>query len=182
MLTLEVGTMELGEEVRAVGLELRSGEEEPASGEEAAGIWARVLLALAGEEPWAIEFFSHLNRVREFCGRHGIEAREKPGHAMVIAEPEREQLEALIARFAGETFGARAGQKLEDGDAELERELVHRGLDAYHHAFGRYLFCAVCELGEGSLVVLSENMGAGEILARTKAALEGLEVEVFQAT
>lgn len=180
MLLLEVRTLDLGEDVRAVGLELRAEGEEPAGGGETAGIWARVLPALAGEEPWAIDFFSHLKRVREFCGRHGIAAHEEAGRAMVIAEPAREQLEALIARFEGETFGARAGQKLEDGDAELERELVRRGLDAYHPAFGRYLFCGVCEFGEGSLVVLSERLGAGEILGRVKAAVEGLEVEVFQ--
>jgi hypothetical protein len=182
MLLLEVRTLDLGEDVRAVGLELRAEGEEPAGGGETAAIWARVLPALAGDEPWAIDFFSHLNRVREFCARHAIAAREEPGSAMVIAEPERDQLEALVARFEGETIGARAGEKLEERDAELERELVHRGLDAYHHAYGRYLFCGVCEFGEGSLVVLSESLGAGEILDRVKPAVEGLGVEIFQAS
>ncbi|HUJ41150.1 MAG TPA: hypothetical protein VLW54_11445, partial [Candidatus Acidoferrales bacterium] len=100
---------------------------------------------------------------------------------VLVAEPARDQLEQLIARFEGETFGARAGEKLEEGDAELERELVHRGLDAYHHAYGGYVFCAVCEFAEGSLVVLSEGLGAAEVLARAKEALEGVAVEVFQA-
>ena len=181
MLLLEVRTMELGEDVRAVGLELRAEGEEPAGGGSTAAIWARVLPALAGEEPWALDFFSHLNRVREFCARHGIATREEAGRALVIAEPPPEQLEELIARFEGETFGARAGARLEAGDADLERELVRRGLDGYHHAFGGYLFCAVCEFEEGSLVVLSETLGGGEILSRVKEGLEGLEVEVFQA-
>jgi len=181
MLMLEVRTMELGEDVRAVGLELRAGEDEPARGAESAAVWARVLPALAGDVPWVIDFFSHLNRVREFCARHAIAAREEPGQALVIAEPARDQLEELIARFDGETFGARAGERLEDGDAELERELVHRGLDAYHHVYSRYLFCGVCEFAESSLVVLSETLDAGDILGRAKEAVEGIEVEVFQA-
>lgn len=182
MLLLEVRKLELGEDVRAVGLELQASEDEPAGGAAAAAVWARVLSALAGEEPWAIDFFSHLKRVSEFCARHGIAAREEAGRAMVIAEPERDQMEELFARFEDETFGARAGEKLEEKDEELERELVHHGLDAYHHAYGRYLFCGVCEFGEGSLVVLSESLGAGEIVGRVKAALEGMEVEVFQAS
>jgi hypothetical protein len=182
MLMLEVRTMELGEDVRAVGLELHSEEEEPTGGAEEAAIWARVLPALAGEEPWTLDFFSHLIRVREFCARHGIATQEEQGRALTIAEPSPEQLEKLIARFEGETFGARAGARLDAGDAELERDLLRRGLDGYHHAFGGYLFCAVCEFAEGSLVVLSETLGAGEILGRLKEALEGLDVEVFQAT
>ncbi len=181
MLLLEVRRMELGEDVRAVGLELRTEEGESASGAESAAVWARLLPAFAGEEPWAIEFFSHLNRVSEFCARHGIATRENTGHALVITEPARDQLEELILRFEGETFGARAGERLEGGDAELERELVHRGLDAYHHSYGRYLFCGVCEFGEGSLVLLSETLDGGDVVGLAKAAMEGMEVEVFQA-
>ncbi len=180
MLLLEVRKLDLGEDVRAVGVELRTEEGEAASGAESSAVWARVLPGLAGEDPWAIEFFSHLNRVREFCARHGIASREEPGRALVIGEPARDQLEELIVRFEGETFGARAGERLEAGDAELEQELMHRGLDAYHHAYGRYLFCGVCEFGEGSLVVLSETLDAGVIVGRTKEAVEGMEVEVFQ--
>ena len=181
MLLLEVRTLDLGEDVRAVGLELRAEEDAPANGAEGAAVWARVLEGLAGEEPWGIDFFSHLSRVKEFCARHGIATREEEGRAVVVAEPARDQLEQLIARFEGETFGARAGEKMDEGDAELERELVHRGLDAYHHAYEGYVFCAVCELGEGSMVVLSASLGAGEVVARVKEALEGVEVEVFQA-
>ena len=181
MLLLEVRTLDLGEDVRAVGLELRAEQDVPANGAEGAAVWARVLPGLAGDEAWGIDFFSHLNRVREFCARHGIATSEEPGRAVVIPEPGRDQIEELIARFEGETFGARAGEALDDGDAEVERDLVHRGLDAYHRAYGRYLYCAVCEFAEGSLVVLSERLGAGDVLARVKAALEGIEVEVFHA-
>lgn len=184
MLLLEVTTLELGGDVRAAGLELRTAGDEPAAGgPETAAIWARVLPALAGKEPWALDFFSHLKRVREFCARHDIAGGNpagRDGQAIVLPAPPREQLEALIARFEGETFGARAGQALAAGDPALERELVRRGLDAYHPAFGRYLFCAVCEFAEGSLVVLSMSLDAAEIVRRVKPALAGLEVEVFQ--
>jgi len=180
MLLLEVRTMDLGEDVRAVGLDLRGEDAEPARGPETAAIWARVLAALAGDHAWTLDFFSHLSRVREFCARHGIASREEPGSALVIAGPEMEHLESLCARFEAETFGARAGQALAAGDAELERHLVRRGLDAYHPVFRKYQFCAVCEFSDGSLVVLSGELGAGEILRRVKPALEGLEVEVFQ--
>jgi len=48
----------------------------------------------------------------------------------------------LIERFAGETFGARAGSLLAAGDAPVEGELARLGVDAYHAAFRDYLFCA----------------------------------------
>jgi hypothetical protein len=189
MLYLEVRAMDLGEDVRAVGLDLRGADEEPARGPETAALWARVIPALAGGEPWTLDFFSHLNRVREYCARHGIAANERAGSALVISAPEREPMAELFARFEGETFGARAGGPLRAGDAShpggdaaLERDLVRRGLDAYHPVFGNYLFCAVCEFADGSLVVLSQTLGATEILRRIKPALAGQEVEVFQAS
>jgi hypothetical protein len=179
MLLLEVSTLDIGEDVRAVGLDLRGEDEEPAKGPAAAAIWARVLPALAGEEEWALDFFSHLNRVREYCERHAIAVWEQPGHAVVIPAPPEDELAGLCERFEGETFGGRAGQALAARDEALEKELVHRGLDAYHQAFAKYLFCAVCEFSDGSLVVLSEELDAAEIFRRVKPALEGLEVEVI---
>jgi hypothetical protein len=189
VLYLEVRTMDLGEDVRAVGLDLRGADEEPARGPETSALWARVIPALAGGEPWTLDFFSHLERVREYCERHNITARGPRGGAVVIPAMERETMAQLFARFEGETFGARAGGALQGGDAAqvarteaLERELVHRGLDAYHPVFAEYLFCAVCDFSDGSLVVLSETLGATEILRRVKPALAGAEVEVFQAS
>jgi hypothetical protein len=182
MLFLEVSTLELGDDVRAVGLDLRAQDEEPARGPETSGIWARVLPALAGGAEWALDFFSHLNRVREYCDRRAIAVWEQPGHALVIPAPSQEQIEPLCTRFEGETFGVRAGQALAARDEALERELVRRGVDAYHPAYGKYLFCAVCDFSEGSLVVLSDELGAGEVLRRVQGALKGLEVEVFQAS
>ena len=189
MLYLEVRTMDLGEDVRAVGLDLRGADEEPARGPETAALWARVIPALAGAEPWALDFFSHLDRVREYCARHGIAALEARGAALVIPGPEQEPMAGLFARFEGETFGARAGGPLRGEDGvrpaqrqALERELLHRGVDAYHPVFGEYLFCAVCDFSDGSLVVLSEVLAATEVLRRVQPALAGAEVEVFMAS
>ena len=178
MLLLQVGALDLGDDVKAVGLDLRGEDEEPARGPDAAAIWARVLPAVAGDEEWALDFFAHLNRVRDYCERHSIAVWEEPGHALVIPAPPREELEGLCTRFEDETFGARAGAALAARDAELERELVRRGLDAYHHAFSKYVFCAVCDFADGSLVVLSEELDDELILERVRAALDGIEVQV----
>jgi hypothetical protein len=107
---LEIESLDLGPDVRAVGLELINPEtREPVTGSEAAGIWAAILPALAGEQPWAIDFFAHLERVRDFCRRMAIAFREPNLHAVVIPQPGREQLQPLFERFASETFGVRAG-------------------------------------------------------------------------
>ena len=179
MLLLEVRTLDLGEDVQAVGLDLTAGDEEPARGPEAAKVWARVLRAVPGAESWVADFFSHLPRVRDYCLRHAVEFRETPSSAIVVPAPPADQLEGLCHRFEAETFGARCGAPLAPGDAELERALLHRGLDAYHPVFGNYFFCAVCQFSDGSLVVLSRHLDAPEILRRTRAALQGLGVEVF---
>jgi hypothetical protein len=65
---LEVESIDLGADVRAVGLELIEPENrEPVKGSEGAAIWAALMPALAGEQPWALDFFAHIERVREFC-------------------------------------------------------------------------------------------------------------------
>lgn len=186
MLYLEVRTMDLGEDLRAVGLDLRGEDEEPARGPATAPLWARVLPELAEGETWVLDFFSHLDRVREYCSRHGIAMREKKGSSLVIPAPDSKAMAGLFARFEGETFGVRSGGLLRGKDSSqtaeleaLEKALLHRGLDAYHRIFGNYLFCGVCDFSDGSLVVLSESLSATEVLRRVKAALAGLEVEVF---
>jgi hypothetical protein len=176
---LEVEPLDLGEDVRAVGLDLTEADEnrEPVRGGDAAQIWARVLSAVAGAEPWALDFFSHLDRVREYCERHQIEYREASQRSIVIPAPQPEALEALLDRFQGETFGARAGALVEAGDAGLEGELARRGVDAYHKAFPNYFFCAVCNFEDGSVVLLSEKLWASEVIRRVRPALEGLDVQ-----
>lgn len=176
---LEIEALDLGADVRAVGLELIDPEtREPAVGHDAAVIWAALVPALAAGQPWAIDFFAHVERVRDFCHRNALPFREPNAHAIVIAQPERPQLELLLERFAGETFGIRAGDRLLEGDAKLEGGLAERGVDAYHSDFPEYLFCCVCDFEGGFLTVLSNQLWASEVIRRAKGALEDLQVEV----
>jgi hypothetical protein len=177
---LEVEPLDLGPDVRAVGLELAEADEhrEPVRGADAAQIWSRVLPAVAGDEPWALDFFSHLDRLRDFCQRHQIAFRDASHRSIVIPAPSADLLESLFERFLSETFGARAGSQLSAGDSALEGELARRGVDAYHKAFPNYFFCAVCGFEDGSLVILSEKLWASEVIRRVRPALHGLEVQI----
>ncbi len=180
MYLLDVEPLDLGAEVRAVGLELTEADEnrEPVRGANAARIWSRVLRATAADETWALDFFSHLDRLRDYCQRHQIAYREASQRSIVIPAPELGVLEPLIDRFQGETFGARAGALVATDDPALEGELARRGVDAYHTAFSNYFFCAVCGFEDGSLVLLSEKLWASEVIRRVRPVLEGQEVEV----
>jgi len=178
---LEIEALDLGPGVKAVGLELTQNDEnrEPVRGPDAARIWSRVLPATAGQEPWALDFFSHLDRVRDFCDRHGIAYREASARSLVIPAPEPEALESLIDRFQAETFGVHAGGLVTSEDAALEGDLARRGVDAYDKAFQNYFFCAVCGFENGSLVVLSEKLWASEVIRRVRPVLKGLQVEIL---
>jgi hypothetical protein len=177
---LDVEPLDLGEDVRAVGLELTEADEnrEPARGPDAARVWSRVLPATAGNETWALDFFSHLDRVRDYCQRHNIAFREASQRSIVVSAPGPSELEFFLDRFQSETFGARAGGSVVTGDAELEGELARKGVDAYHKAFTNYFFCAVCNFEDGSLVLLSKKLWASEVIRRVRPALEGLDVEI----
>ena len=181
MILLEVEALDLGADVKAVGLELvDAATREPLPAPDSARIWHLALPALAESEPWALDFFSHLDRVREFCDRRGIAYRDAAARSLVIAPPEAEQLEALFERFAGETFGARSGGVLPEADAALEGDLARRGVDAYHPAFPNYFFCAVCDFGNGFLTILSSRLWASEVVRRLAPALRELDVRVTQ--
>jgi hypothetical protein len=177
---LEVEPLDLGPDVRAVGLELAEADEhrEPVRGPDAARIWTRVLPAVAGDEPWALDFFSHLDRLRDFCERHQIPFREATHRSIVVPAPPQASLESLLDRFQGETFGARAGSQLAAGDSVLEGEFARRGVDAYHKVFPNYFFCAVCGFEDGSLVLLSEKLWASEVIRRVRPALRDLEIQI----
>lgn len=180
MYILEVEPLDLGPDVRAIGLELVEADEnrEPVRGVDAAAIWSRVLRAIAASEPWSLDFFSHVDRVREFCDRHRVAYREANQRLIVVPGPEAAPLEILLDRFQRETFGARAGAQLQDTDDALEGDLASRGVDAYHKAFPRYFFCAVCAFEDGSLVLLSEKLWATEVIRRVRPALQDQNVEV----
>jgi len=80
---LEIEPLDLGTDVRAMGLELTEADEnrEPIRGADAAKIWSRVLLAVAAPENWALDFFSHLDRLRDYCQRHQIPYRDATKHS-----------------------------------------------------------------------------------------------------
>jgi len=176
---LEVDPMDLGPEVKAVGLELiEPRTREPVRGEEAAQIWAHTLVTLAGAEPWVLDFFSHLERVREYCVLNKIELREAGPRVLQIPAVAPITLAGICARFAGETFGVRAGAASAQPDADLARDLSHRGVDGYHAAYTRYIFCAVCDFENGFLTLLTNRLWAGEVARRLTPALKDLTVQV----
>jgi hypothetical protein len=181
---LEIEPLDLGTDVRAMGLELTEADEnrEPIRGADAAKIWSRVLLAVAAPEDWALDFFSHLDRLRDYCQRHQIPYRDASKHSIVLPAPELAVLEPLLDRFQAETFGARAGGPLAEGDPTLEGELARRGVDAYHSAFAKYSFCAICNFEDGSLIILSEKLWASEVIRRVRPALQGQEIEIRLAS
>jgi hypothetical protein len=177
---LEVEPLDLGADVRAIGLELTETDEtrEPARGSEAARAWSRILRSVAGEEPLVLDFFSHLDRVKQYCATHNIEVREAAARCVVMRAPTEDVLAGVIERFEGETFGARAGARVASGDTAVENEISRRGVDAYHAAFPEYFFCAVCSFEDASLTILSKALWASEVIRRVKPALAGLAVEV----
>ena len=177
---LEVAPLDLGADVKAVGLDLVEIEtREPARGADAGRLWAAAIVALAGNEPWVLDFFSHLDRVRDYCRLRGIAFEEKAStHALVIPALSGEALAALLERFAGETFGVRSGALVNAGDPVVEGELASHGVDAYHASFRNYLFCAVCDFANGFLTLLTEKLWTSEVLRRIKPATTSMPVEV----
>jgi hypothetical protein len=177
--SLDVQAMDLGNEVKAVGLELVETENrEPVRGTEGAEIWSEILPALAGKEAFAVDFFSHLDRVREFCNSRNISWREAAERCLVISSPSIEELRQLLERFEGETFGIRAGNAAETADSALEGDLSKRGLDAYQQAYARYTFCAVCEPEDGWVTILSQTLWPSEIIRRVRPAVQKFDVHI----
>lgn len=177
--SLDVQAMDLGPGVKAVGLELIETESrEPLRGSEAAAIWAPAFVALAGNEPYVMDFFSHLERVREFCATHSIAIREAAARCLVIPQPSAELVRMLLERFESETFGLRVGQSTINEDRELENELSRRGLDAYQSAYSRYTCCAVCEPSDGWVTLLSDSLWPSEIIRRVRPALQPFDVYI----
>ena len=177
--SLEIEALDLGADVKAVGLELIETESrEPVRGPDAAQVWSVVVPAIAAAEPWALDFFSHVERVREFCRLHAVEFRDAADRCCVVPQMESEQLAEIFERFEGEAFGIRAGGQLTDGDSALEADLARRGVDAYHQAFPRYFFCGVCDFENGFLTLLSNHLWASEVIRRVRPVVEGFQVSV----
>jgi len=177
--SLDVQALDLGGDVRAVGLELVETENrEPVRGRDAAEIWSALFPALAGNESYAVDFFSHMERVREFCKTREIAWREAAERCVVLPRPNQEQLRQVFERFEGETFGFRAGGASETADARLEGDLSKRGLDAYQSAYARYSFCAICEPEDGWVTLLSESLWTSEVIRRVRPAVQPFDIYI----
>lgn len=177
--SLDVETLDLGPGVKAVGLELAETENrEPVRGKQAAEIWSALFPALAGDEFYAVDFFSHIDRARDFCKTHEIEFRETSGRCLVLPQPQQSQLFQLFERFEGETFGIRAGAAAETPDAALEGDLSKRGVDAYQSAYEGYFFCAVCEPEDGWVTLLSATLWASEVIRRVRPVAQPFDIYI----
>ena len=177
--SLDVQALDLGNETKAVGLELVETENrEPVRGEDGAEIWSQIFPALAGRDAYVLDFFSHLDRVREFCKARKMEWREAAGRCIVISSPGVAELRQLFESFERETFGLRAGSAAQMADAALEGELSRRGLDAYQQAYTRYAFCAVCEPEDGWVTILSQTLWPSEIIRRLRPAVQRFDVHI----
>ncbi len=177
--SLDVETLDLGPGVKAIGMELVETENhEPVRGPDAIAIWSGVFPALFAQEPFVLDFFSHLDRVRDFCVSRKIAFREAASRCIVVPRPSEEQLRQMLERFEGETFGLRAGSRALESDGELEGDLSKRGLDAYQSAYTRYTFCVVCELKDGWLTILSETLLPSEAIRRVRPAVQPFDVHI----
>jgi len=178
-LSLDVQAMDLGADVKAVGLELLETESrEPVRGKEAAEFWAAAFPLLANNDPFVLDFFSHLDRVREFCAAHQIAFEETGARSLAIPHLSQEPLRELCERFAGETFGLRSGARSKEEDAELAAELSGRGVDGYQNAYHRYAFCAICELDDGWVTLLSESLWPSEVVRRLRPAAQEFSIYI----
>ena len=177
--SLDVQALDLGGDVKAVGLELVETENrEPVRGKDAAEIWSAVFPALVGNESYVVDFFSHIERVREFCKIREIALRDAAERCVVLPQPNQEQLRQIFERFEGETFGLRAGRAAQSADAALEGDLSKRGMDAYQPAYGQYNFCAICEPQDGWVTLLSASLWPSEIIRRVRPAVQLFDIHI----
>jgi hypothetical protein len=177
--SLDVQALDLGSDAKAVGLELLETENrEPVRGKDAAEIWSAVFPALAEDDSYVVDFFSHLDRVREFCESREIAFRNAAERCVVLPQPNQEQLRQIFERFEGETFGIRAGKAAQSADVALEGDLSKRGIDAYQQAYASYTFCAICEPEDGWMTVLSESLWPTEVIRRVRPAVQPFDIHI----
>jgi hypothetical protein len=177
--SLDVEALDLGPDVKAVSLEILETESrEPVRGKQATDFWSAVFPLLAADEPFVLDFFSHLDRVRDFCASKKISFRETGPRCIVVHQPAQEQMQQLFERFEGETFGFRCGERVKIEDLALTGELSQRGLDAYQAAYQRYSFCAVCEFEDGWVTLLSAKIWPSEVIRRVRPAAQSFDVYI----
>jgi hypothetical protein len=177
--SLAVESLDLGAGVKAVSMEILETESrEPVRGKLATEFCAAVFPLLAGSEPFVLDFFSHLERVHEFCVAKQIAFRDAGPRSIVIPQPTQEELRKIFERFEAETFGFRSGNRVKEEDAALTGELSQRGLDAYQSAYERYSFCAVCEFEDGWVTLLSPTLWSSEVIRRVRPAAQTFDVHI----
>jgi hypothetical protein len=177
--SLDVQALDLGAGIKAVSLEILETESrEPVRGKPATDFWSAVFPLLSAGEPFVLDFFSHLDRVREFCAARQIAFRDAGSRCIVVPQPPLEPLQQIFERFQSETFGFRAGERAKEDDEQLTNELSHRGLDAYQDGYKRYGFCAVCEFEDGWVTLLSESMWSSEVIRRVRPAAQSFDVHI----
>ncbi len=177
--SLDVQALDLGSEVKALSLEILETESrEPVRGKQAAEFWSAVFPLLTAGDPFVLDFFGHLDRVRDFCAAKQIAFHEAGSGCIVISQSTDQQLLQLFERFEGETFGCRAGERAKQGDRALTSELSRRGVDAYQDAYKHYSFCAVCEFEAGWVTLLSEKLWASEVIRRVRPAAQSFDVYI----
>jgi hypothetical protein len=177
--SLDVEAVDLGADVKAVSLEILETESrEPVRGKQATDFWSAVFPLLCAGEGFVLDFFSHVDRVRDFCSTKKIPFREAGPRCIVVPQPAQEQLQLLFERFEAETFGFRAGDRVSADDVELTGELSQHGLDAYQAAYQRYSFCAVCEFEDGWVTLLSEKIWSSEVIRRVRPAAQSFDVYI----
>jgi hypothetical protein len=177
--SLDVQALDLGADVKAVSLEILETESrEPVRGKQATDFWSAIFPLLSAGEPFVLDFFSHLDRVRDFCVAKKIAFREAGPRCIVVPHPAQEQLRQLFERFEAETFGFRAGDRVNADDVELTSELSQHGLDAYQAAYRRYSFCAVCEFEDGWVTLLSDTIWSSEVIRRVRPAAQSFDVYI----
>src|ERR1700756_2270975 len=121
--SLDVEALDLGADAKAVSLEILETESrEPVRGKQATDFWSAVFLLLCAGEPFVVDFFSHLDRVRDFCAAKNISFREAGPRCIIVPHPAQDQLRQLFERFETETFGFRAGNRVNADDAGLTNE------------------------------------------------------------
>src|SRR5260370_2048808 len=124
--SLDVQALELGAGVKAVGLELIETENrEPVRGKDAAKIWSAVFPALAENESYAVDFFSHIERVREFCKMREIALRDAAERCVVLPQPSQGQFRPRFVRFEGWTIRGRNGARADPPPARHPTHLAH---------------------------------------------------------
>src|SRR5260370_17174172 len=106
--SLDVQALDLGADVRAVSLEILETESrEPVRGKQATDFWSAVLPLLTAGEPFVLDFFSHLERIRDFCVAKKIAFREAGTRCIRLPQPPPEQLHHLFQPFEPQTFPLR---------------------------------------------------------------------------